>query len=64
MDSAPVTHFPSTLPLDFDLRPRSTATAEEHLVDGPCFHADYVHLALDVCPTFVSSYCVRTRIIK
>lgn len=52
--TAPVTHFPpSTLPLDVDLRPRSPATAEEQPTDRvPCYYADYVNVALGVCPTF------------
>jgi len=56
MDTAPVTHFSSTLPLDVDLRPRSPATAEELPVDEePYYYADYVNVALGVCPTFFSS---------
>lgn len=59
MDMAPVTGFSSPLPPVVDLHPRSTTIAEEQPVNGlPCFHADCVNLALDVCSMFTSSYFI------
>lgn len=49
MDMGIVTHFPSALPLNVDLRPRTPAPAEEQPVDlMPYYYADYVNFALSV----------------